>query len=125
MLPFISGIIVIDKPENITSAGVTKRIKRIPGVQKTGHTGTLDPFATGLLPICFGEATKFSADLLEADKGYEATETLDRTRYQSVRRRGSGGSSRLIRESGSPRRRQRSRRASPAEMTNVTMPAAR
>ena len=69
----ISGVVLVDKPAGMTSNAVVQRIKRIYTAQKAGHTGTLDPFATGLLPICLGEATKASAFLLDADKTYEAT----------------------------------------------------
>ncbi len=69
----ISGLVLVDKPTGMTSNAVVQRIKRIYDAQKAGHTGTLDPFATGLLPVCLGEATKASAFLLDADKTYEAT----------------------------------------------------
>lgn len=69
----ISGVVLVDKPAGMTSNAVVQRIKRIYDAQKAGHTGTLDPFATGLLPVCLGEATKASAFLLDADKTYEAT----------------------------------------------------
>lgn len=66
----ISGIIVIDKPSGMTSNGVLQQVKRLYGAAKAGHTGALDPIATGVLPICLGEATKFSQRLLESDKRY-------------------------------------------------------
>lgn len=66
----ISGILVIDKPAGLTSNGVLQRVKRLYGAAKAGHTGALDPIATGLLPICLGEATKFSQRLLDSDKRY-------------------------------------------------------
>ncbi|HEU4620790.1 MAG TPA: tRNA pseudouridine(55) synthase TruB [Burkholderiaceae bacterium] len=72
----ISGVLLLDKPEGWTSNQALGRVKRLLNASKAGHTGTLDPFATGLLPICLGEATKFSADLLEADKTYVATARL-------------------------------------------------
>jgi tRNA pseudouridine55 synthase len=72
----ISGVLLLDKPAGYSSNQALGRVKRLIGERKAGHTGTLDPFATGLLPICFGEATKFSADLLEADKGYRAVARL-------------------------------------------------
>jgi tRNA pseudouridine55 synthase len=72
----LSGVALIDKPLELTSFGVVARIRRIykpEGVSRVGHTGTLDPLATGLLPICLGEATKFAQRMLDADKGYIAT----------------------------------------------------
>ena len=68
----ISGALVVDKPVGMTSHDVVQAIRNGTGLRRAGHTGTLDPLATGLLPLCFGEATKFSADLLDADKTYEA-----------------------------------------------------
>jgi tRNA pseudouridine55 synthase len=67
----VHGVLLLDKPVGLTSNDVLIRAKRLMNAQKAGHTGTLDPFATGLLPLCFGEATKFSQDLLDADKTYE------------------------------------------------------
>nr|WP_197986211.1 MULTISPECIES: tRNA pseudouridine(55) synthase TruB [unclassified Massilia] len=64
---------LLDKPVGLSSNDALIKAKRVMNAKKAGHTGTLDPFATGLLPLCFGEATKFSQDLLEADKTYEAT----------------------------------------------------
>jgi tRNA pseudouridine55 synthase len=69
----VDGVLLIDKPIGLSSNDALIRAKRVVNAKKAGHTGTLDPFATGLLPLCFGEATKFSQDLLEADKTYEAT----------------------------------------------------
>jgi tRNA pseudouridine55 synthase len=69
----IDGVLLIDKPVGLSSNDALMKVKRIVNAKKAGHTGTLDPFATGLLPLCFGEATKFSQDLLEADKTYLAT----------------------------------------------------
>lgn len=69
----ISGVLLLDKPSRISSNRALQIAKRIFTACKAGHTGTLDPLATGLLPICFGEATKFSSALLGADKTYEAT----------------------------------------------------
>jgi tRNA pseudouridine55 synthase len=66
----INGILLLDKPLHITSNGALQRIKRLFNAKKAGHTGSLDPLATGMLPICFGEATKFSQYLLESDKQY-------------------------------------------------------
>ena len=67
----ISGVLLLDKSAGLSSNDALIRAKRIVNAKKAGHTGTLDPFATGLLPVCFGEATKFSQDLLDADKTYE------------------------------------------------------
>jgi tRNA pseudouridine55 synthase len=69
----VHGVLLLDKPEGLSSNDALVRAKRLLNAEKAGHTGTLDPFATGLLPLCFGEATKFSQDLLEADKTYETT----------------------------------------------------
>lgn len=66
----ISGILVIDKPSGMTSNGVLQKVKWLYQAQKAGHTGALDPIATGVLPICLGEATKFSQRLLDSDKRY-------------------------------------------------------
>jgi len=82
----MTGILLVDKPEETTSAGVIRALKpRLRGT-KVGHLGTLDPFASGLLPLCLGEATKVARYLLLEDKGYAgtirlgtATDTLDRT----------------------------------------------
>jgi tRNA pseudouridine55 synthase len=80
----VNGILVVDKPAGISSNDVVQQAKRLFGAQKVGHTGSLDPLATGVLPLCFGEATKFSQYLLDADKKYWAqvrlgitTETAD------------------------------------------------
>ncbi|CAN5264685.1 tRNA pseudouridine(55) synthase TruB [soil metagenome] len=67
----VHGVFFLDKSAGHTSNDVLIQVKRLLNAQKAGHTGTLDPFATGLLPLCFGEATKFAQDLLEADKTYE------------------------------------------------------
>lgn len=72
----ISGVVLVDKPAGMTSNQVVQRVKRLYNGQKAGHTGTLDPFATGLLPVCLGEATKVSAYQLDADKTYDAVLTL-------------------------------------------------
>jgi len=69
----VDGVLLLDKPVGLSSNDALIKAKRVLNAKKAGHTGTLDPFATGLLPLCFGEATKFSQDLLEADKRYEAT----------------------------------------------------
>lgn len=67
----LDGVLLLDKPVGLSSNDALIKAKRLLNAKKAGHTGTLDPFATGLLPLCFGEATKFSQDLLEADKTYE------------------------------------------------------
>jgi tRNA pseudouridine55 synthase len=72
----INGILLLDKPLDITSNGILQRIKRLFCGKKAGHTGSLDPLATGMLPICFGEATKFSQFLLESDKYYSVVAKL-------------------------------------------------
>lgn len=69
----ISGILLLDKPAGITSNTALQIVKRLFDACKAGHTGSLDPLATGVLPLCFGEATKFSQFLLDADKRYQAT----------------------------------------------------
>lgn len=69
----LDGVLLLDKPVGLSSNDVLMRAKRLFNAKKAGHTGTLDPLASGLLPLCFGEATKFSQDLLDADKTYEAT----------------------------------------------------
>lgn len=68
----INGVLLLDKPTGLTSNGALQRAKRLFEAEKAGHTGTLDPFASGLLPLCLGEATKFSQFLLNADKAYRA-----------------------------------------------------
>ncbi len=72
----IHGILLLDKPLGLSSAGAVARVKRLFNARKAGHTGSLDPLASGLLPICFGEATKFGTQLLEADKTYRVTVRL-------------------------------------------------
>lgn len=67
------GVLLLDKPAGITSTQALGRARRLLGADKAGHTGTLDPFATGLLPLVFGEATKFGRFLLDARKAYHAT----------------------------------------------------
>ncbi|MCH4812971.1 tRNA pseudouridine(55) synthase TruB [Vreelandella neptunia] len=66
----VNGVLLLDKPKGLSSNHALQRVRRLFQAQKAGHTGTLDPMATGLLPICLGEATKFSSHLLEADKVY-------------------------------------------------------
>ncbi|WP_323751693.1 tRNA pseudouridine(55) synthase TruB [Marinobacter sp.] len=72
----VNGILVIDKPQGVTSNGILQQIKRLYGAAKAGHTGALDPLATGVLPLCFGEATKFSQTMLDSDKAYITTARL-------------------------------------------------
>jgi tRNA pseudouridine55 synthase len=69
----LDGVLLLDKPEGLSSNHALQRAKRTVDARKAGHTGTLDPFATGLLICCFGRATKISGAMLEADKVYEAT----------------------------------------------------
>jgi tRNA pseudouridine55 synthase len=69
----LNGVLLLDKPAGLSSTQAMAAAKRIFRAQKAGHTGTLDPFATGLLPVCFGEATKFSRFMLDAEKSYRAT----------------------------------------------------
>lgn len=80
----VNGILLLDKPSGISSNHALQRVKRLFDAQKAGHTGSLDPLATGLLPLCLGYTTKFSAFLLDAEKRYkvcvrlgETTETAD------------------------------------------------
>ncbi|HNH90169.1 MAG TPA: tRNA pseudouridine(55) synthase TruB, partial [Thiobacillaceae bacterium] len=68
----VDGVLLLDKPAGLTSNAALQKAKRLFRAEKAGHTGTLDPFATGLLPLCLGEATKFSQFLLDADKVYLA-----------------------------------------------------
>ena len=68
----VDGILLFDKPEGLSSNDALQEVKRLYGAAKAGHTGSLDPLATGVLPLCFGEATKFSQFLLNSDKGYWA-----------------------------------------------------
>ena len=82
----VDGVMLLDKPEGISSNWALQLTRRLINAQKAGHTGTLDPMATGLLPLAFGNATKYSADLLHADKRYTATlalgaatDTMDKT----------------------------------------------
>lgn len=75
----IDGVLLLDKPSGATSSAVVQRARRLLLAAKAGHTGTLDPMATGLLPVCLGEATKFSHLLLDADKRYLASVRLGMT----------------------------------------------
>jgi len=69
----LDGVLLFDKPLELSSNTAMQKVRWLFGAEKAGHTGTLDPLATGLLPICFGEATKYTLALLDADKGYRAT----------------------------------------------------
>ena len=87
-----SGILLVDKPEGPSSARVVAAAKRITGARKVGHLGTLDPFASGLLPLAVNEGTKIAQYFLDADKGYSGmitlgaeTDTQDRTGEVLVR----------------------------------------
>ncbi len=66
----VSGVLLLDKPQGCSSNHILQKVKRLFGAAKAGHTGSLDPLATGMLPVCFGEATKISAFLLDSDKRY-------------------------------------------------------
>ena len=72
----INGIFILSKPSGMSSNQALQRVKRAFDAEKAGHTGSLDPMATGVLPICLGEATKFSQYLLDADKSYRSTFSL-------------------------------------------------
>jgi tRNA pseudouridine55 synthase len=75
----LDGVLLFDKPLELSSNTALQKVRRLFQAEKAGHTGTLDPLASGLLPICFGEATKFSMGLLDADKTYRATIRLGQT----------------------------------------------
>ncbi|KMV74096.1 tRNA pseudouridine(55) synthase TruB [Rosenbergiella epipactidis] len=72
----IHGVLLLDKPQGMSSNDVLQKVKRLYNANKAGHTGALDPLATGMLPICLGEATKFSQYLLDADKRYRVIARL-------------------------------------------------
>ena len=72
----INGVLLLDKPYDMSSNSALQKVKRIYFAQKAGHTGALDPLATGMLPICLGEGTKFSQFLLDTDKTYQVTAKL-------------------------------------------------
>lgn len=72
----VHGILLLDKPGNMSSNAALQKVKHLFNAQKAGHTGSLDPLASGMLPLCFGDATKFSQYLLEADKRYRFTAKL-------------------------------------------------
>ena len=101
----ISGVLLLDKPIGVTSNKALQEVKFLYKAAKAGHTGSLDPLATGLLPICFGEATKLSAFLLDADKHYrvkvklgETTTTADAEGEVVERADPSGVSEAMVRE---------------------------
>ncbi len=72
----VDGVLLLDKPLGLTSNAALQRVRRLYRAERAGHSGTLDPLATGLLPVLFGEATKFGAEMLAADKRYRATIAL-------------------------------------------------
>jgi len=74
--PAVDGVLIVDKPEGLTSFDVVRRLRSLGSGRKAGHTGTLDPTATGVLPICLGQATKLSTFLLEGDKEYQGVVQL-------------------------------------------------
>ena len=85
-MALLHGILLIDKPEGMTSAAVVRTVKKMLAVERVGHLGTLDPFASGLLPICLGEGTKIAQFLIAERKTYcgtirlgEETDTYDTT----------------------------------------------
>ena len=88
----VHGVLLLDKPPGLSSNDALQKAKRLFRAEKAGHTGTLDPLATGLLPLCFGAATKFAQVSLDADKAYRATLRLGQTR------RGGDGEGQVLRE---------------------------
>ncbi len=72
----LNGVLLLDKPPGITSNGVLQKVRKLYGAKKAGHTGSLDPSATGMLPVCFGEATKLCGYMLDAEKTYRVTAVL-------------------------------------------------
>lgn len=72
----VDGVLLLDKPSGMSSNAALQKARWLFNAEKAGHTGTLDPLATGLLPLCFGEATKFAGELLDAGKSYRATVRL-------------------------------------------------
>lgn len=72
----VNGVLVLDKPRGMSSNQALQKVRWLLNAEKAGHTGSLDPLATGVLPLCFGEATKFSQYLLDADKAYETVAQL-------------------------------------------------
>jgi len=81
----VDGVLLLDKPSGITSNGALQKVKRLFAARKAGHTGSLDPIATGMLPICFGQATKFAQYLLGSDKTYLVSAKLgERTNTSDI-----------------------------------------
>jgi tRNA pseudouridine55 synthase len=78
-LQSINGVLLLNKPLGLSSNQALQKVKKLYHAKKAGHTGSLDPLATGMLPICFGDATKFSQFMLDADKGYTAVGQLGKT----------------------------------------------
>ena len=72
----VSGVLILDKPKGLSSNQALQKVRWLLNAEKAGHTGSLDPLATGVLPLCFGEATKFSRYLLDAEKGYSTVMKL-------------------------------------------------
>ena len=72
----IDGLLLLNKPAGLTSNQALQRVKRLLNARKAGHTGSLDPFATGMLPICLGEASKTAGFMLDASKTYDARAVL-------------------------------------------------
>lgn len=72
----LNGVLLLDKPPGCTSNGVLQQVRKLYGAKKAGHTGSLDPSATGMLPVCFGEATKLCAYMLDAEKTYRVSALL-------------------------------------------------
>ena len=72
----VNGVLILDKPRGMSSNQALQKVRWLLNAEKAGHTGSLDPLATGVLPLCFGEATKFSQYLLDADKAYETVAQL-------------------------------------------------
>jgi len=72
----VDGLLLLDKPVGLTSNAALQTVRRLYGARKAGHTGSLDPLASGMLPVCFGEATKFAGYLLDADKTYRVQARL-------------------------------------------------
>ena len=72
----VHGVLLLDKPQGMSSNDALQKVKRIYNANRAGHTGALDPLATGMLPICLGEATKFSQYLLDSDKRYRVIAKL-------------------------------------------------
>lgn len=82
----IDGVFLLDKPQGMSSNDIMQKVKRVFQANKAGHTGALDPLATGMLPVCLGEATKFSQFLLDADKRYQVTAKLGKEPIRPMRK---------------------------------------